>query len=383
MTGPEGRYKMVRMSDAKRREVLAQLDATDTPSNRSNRRNARRLPYRRTHVSIAIHQPGAVTIECTVPTRDISAGGLSFVYWGFLYKGTVCRCTLARPDGRVHEFEGEVAWCRHLSGPNHLVGIRFRQAIHADQFLERQDRAASHEPVDPRKINGRVLVVCGNGTDRQLIELQLCRTSVEYVCVAGGEQAVEVIGKLSFDLVLCEMDTLGNTAAQTLVAMRMAGTQARFVAVTAETDLERLRRMRDAGASLFIHKPFSEEQVTAALLGALYDGVVMDDNQLVLSSLLAGQGIDDVIVSFVEEARLLVDSLRAAWDAGDVASVRADAVTLRGNGASVGFPQVGAAAAELIAALDRDPRDTRAGAAMLRHLCSLCARLSAPHARAA
>lgn len=378
MSGQEYRYRVVRMNESQRREVLAKLDGVGHSTDRPNRRNAPRLPYRRTHVSIAISQPGGVTIECTVPTRDLSSGGLSFVYWGFLHQNTVCHCALVQADGRLHEVEGEVAWCRHLSGPNHLIGIRFRRSIHAEQFIDRQDRTSSRNRLDPKKIHGRALLICNSRIDRRLMEMHLNRTSIEFICVPTGAQAVDVIGKQSFDVVLCEMDSSPEAGEQALVAMRMVGTQAHFIAITVETDPRRQRRMRDAGAQDILVKPLNEEHIFKALLRALYDGEATDDDSLVLHSMMCGQGIDDLIESFVNEARCAAEEMRHAWDLGDLATLRALAIKLRGTAAGVGFPQLSETATDLIAALDSGRHaDPETIAPSVRHLCSLAARLSA------
>src|SRR5690606_22357298 len=53
--------KVIRMSNAERRDVLARLDETEAAHVGANRRRAPRLSFRRTHVKIQITQPEGMT----------------------------------------------------------------------------------------------------------------------------------------------------------------------------------------------------------------------------------------------------------------------------------------------------------------------------------
>jgi CheY-like chemotaxis protein len=369
-----------RLNEAQRRALLARLDEQDAPQNHNNRRGMPRLPFRRTHVAINITQPGGGDVACTVPTRDLSAGGLSFIYWGFLYKGTHIQCALTRRRGTADLVESTVSWCKFIAGANHLIGVRFRQKIQPEMYLELEDGRLLARNFDPRTLTGRVLVLAQNELDRRLLSHYLKQTGLDFVCVDAPRLAAEITARQPFDLVLVDLDLQGDEAERAMVQMRMAGFDGSFLALTAETDSARHRKATEAGATDILRKPFAEDAFLRTLARWLKADTTGDEGPIF--SELSGRGLDDLIGAFVTQCKQAARDLRALSDRCDLPGLRQACTLLRGNGGSYGFPAVTDAACEAVTAIDA-AESTSEITIPLRKLISILTRLAPPTATSA
>jgi hypothetical protein len=124
-----------RLSDADQKVLLDRLDATDALNPHKNRRRAPRIPYRKNNVTIRIHHPGGSTAASYVSTRNLSDGGISFLYHGFLYKGTHVEVVLTRLTGGEDVHAGVVQHCALVQRMYHLIGVQFTIKIAPELYL--------------------------------------------------------------------------------------------------------------------------------------------------------------------------------------------------------------------------------------------------------
>lgn len=135
-------------------------------------------------------QPGAsAPLAFVVATRNISAGGLSFLHDGFVHKGAVCRLRLVNRFGSWADVEGP--WSAVDATVNE-VSVMFRSPI---------------EPSDicPEAATQRVLLA-----EDSLAMLRIAKHcpesfNTEVVHVPDGRQALELATEQEFDLVLMDM----------------------------------------------------------------------------------------------------------------------------------------------------------------------------------
>lgn len=184
-------------------------------------------------------------------------------------------------------------------------------------------------------MKARILAVEDTPSLRALLEAVLLRAGYVVTLAADGEEAATVYEKERFDAVVMDiqMPVLdGFGAAERMRALEKAAglPAAPILALTANTDSTDLRRCLDAGFSATVRKPFSREELLAALDAALGGG--RDAIEVAVDPEFA-----DLVPRFLENARADAAAMGDAHARGDLASLAATAHRLVGAGASFGF----------------------------------------------
>ena len=371
--------------------LLDRLDARDAADDgRLGRRNAR-ATYRRSDVHLVVHHPGGSVTERKVLTRDLSAGGLSFIHGGYLHVGTRCDVTLARYVGGKDTVRGTVQHCEHIAGTWHTVGVKFERRIFPKLYLDPEHAVAVEADArDPATVSGRVLLLDDNELDRRLMQHHLRRTKIELTGVGRLDQACEALANQTSDnpfvLAIVDLnlaDDEAEIAPGEVVRRVLSVGVPRVAACTAESDAQRLRVVREAGACGVLSKPYDGERLigsVATWLGnanPLRAGTLPRDAEEAIYSTMAKQlDMQPLIDDFVRNVKSNLQSFRGAIDADDLAKCRAFCISLRGGGSSFGFASATEAAAEAVTSLDATMSVTEA-AVQLQRLQDVCVRLSA------
>lgn len=112
----------------------------------------------------------------------------------------------------------------------------------------------------------RALVVDDSGMMRQMIRTLLERNGVEVVGAAdNGKQAVELYTELKPDFVTMDMIMPQQSGLQTLKQIRKLDPQAIVIMISSLSAEDSAAVCTEVGASDYIVKPFTEEQVLAVL----------------------------------------------------------------------------------------------------------------------
>jgi CheY-like chemotaxis protein len=232
------------------------------------------------------------------------------------------------------------------------------------------------QPPPLPKLRGRVLVVEDQPLNREVAEGMLTALGLRVETAADGRQALEMLAKERFDLVLmdCQMPVMdGFSATAELRRREAAGPRVPIVALTADATSDGREKCLAAGMDDHLAKPFTR----AALHGALSKWLSADLDDLVapppspppapalldratLDALraLPRRGSKDMLSHIVElylsDSRALVDTIERALDAGQGAELARAAHAWRSYNGNVG--------AHALARLCRDLEDQgRAG----------------------
>lgn len=153
---------------------------------------------------------------------------------------------------------------------------------------------------DDNEINRRLLVT--------LIERQAGMTHVAH----DGTEAVARALAGSYDCVLMDIQMPGLDGTDALRAIKQRRPQLPVIAVTAESDRERLEEFRHAGFDGVLVKPVTEEVIIEALLGTLKDAPVTDGESPQASLLREAPALDiDEAVTLAGGSRTLAAQLHA------------------------------------------------------------------------
>lgn len=120
----------------------------------------------------------------------------------------------------------------------------------------------------------RALIVDDSGMMRQMIRTLLEKNGVEVVGAAeNGKQAVELYTELKPDFVTMDMIMPQQSGLQTLKQIRQQDPQAVVIMISSLSAEDSAAVCTEVGASGYIVKPFTEEQVLAVLNKAVGPGI--------------------------------------------------------------------------------------------------------------
>jgi hypothetical protein len=72
-----------------------------------------------------------------IRTRNISCGGVAILHNVYLHPKTLCHVVLMTRHNEGVGLAASVAWCRHLEGLGHEIGLRFEKPIDVTEFVDK------------------------------------------------------------------------------------------------------------------------------------------------------------------------------------------------------------------------------------------------------
>lgn len=368
----------VRMTAHQRSELLCRLDESPGMGRAIDRRRQERIEYRVPDIAVVVQHPGGGAGKFLVHARNISAGGMAFIHGGYIHPGSDCRVALTRRDGRPLTVAGVIAHCRHLEGPHHEVGIRFRKEIDPTDVMppvvEDDDEGEADSGLPA--LQGHVLIVEKSTFERRLLTRCLAGTGLELTEVETTGAALDEMRRHSFQLVLCDVSPDGDAPARMIKQMRDMDFKGPIILVTAENDITRLTSAREAGANEIIGKPYTANSIVSLVAKWLETQAA---GGTVYSTLEERPGMSELIADFVDEAERLAHQMEKAISDGAFSRVRDLTQRLAASGAEFGFEAVTKAARDALAALVTS-RSVAASSGPLRQLIDLCHRLGCSRA---
>lgn len=117
----------------------------------------------------------------------------------------------------------------------------------------------------------KVLIVEDNETNRLLLELFLQERKIEFDSAIHGKQAINKIAKISYDLVLMDINMPVMDGLSAIKELRKRGYTMPIVTLSANVIESDIQEFIAAGASDTLHKPIVAEKLDAILKKYLYD----------------------------------------------------------------------------------------------------------------
>ncbi|UCG32607.1 MAG: response regulator [Phycisphaerales bacterium] len=303
--------------------LLDRLDQEDQAIPGRGMQQWERYRYRRLDVMLKLYQPGGTLQTLVVPTRNISAWGLSLVHGGYVYIGTRCTVQLVTARDTRREIPGRVVRCRHTGGRVHEMGIRFEREIDAAEFLA-------------NAIAQRVLVAEDDAAMGRLLCHYMEEMSADVEVVENGLDATDRAMNKRFDLILLDLDMPDMDGLSVLETLRRQGCCETIVALTAQTGAKDRERFLEAGFDDFMVKPVSK--------GSLERLLSLSRREPVYSSLTGGPRVERLVAEFVAELGDKVRAMENALGRQDMEEVRRLARSLHGEAGSYGFQPLAEAA---------------------------------------
>jgi CheY-like chemotaxis protein/HPt (histidine-containing phosphotransfer) domain-containing protein len=365
------------LSDEQRREFWAHVEDAD-PQAPWIKKRPPRLAYNQDNVVVRATHPGGGSITGTVYAHDLSAGGMSFLYQGYLHVGTTLSVTLPRRLTGEETVDGKVARCQHVGGTWHAVGVKFNAPVSVKMFVSptEWEHLPTGNPIRPESLTGQVLMIDDQELDRLLFAHMLRATRLKVTGVADIDQAVMALRGLVFDVVCVDL-TLGVGKARgedVIEAVRSAGHRGPIAVISGEPS-NRLDAVRAMNIEHALAKPYDAEQLFALLAGALGVGGT-DPADLLYSDLADQEGYGELLQKFCDRVQGAMREFRRHVDANQLDEVVLTCQTLRGSAGGFGYPAVAAAATSAIKAINACG-DVGEATADLQKLVAVCKRLTA------
>ncbi len=326
-------HRSIRCSDE---EIVAVLDGLDAepPVAAAELRSQERFSFRRTACVVHLQQPGeAETVAHQVISRGLSAGGMSFLYGGFVHRGSKCVVQLVSTHGAWENVAGTVASCRHVQGFIHEIGVQFGREIDVGQFC-------------PDAVKTRVLFAEDDLSIVRLVTLHLSKLNTELTHVVDGQAAVDQARENIFDVILMDMEMPVLDGFEATRELREKGYVGKIIASTALTAPADRERCLQAGCDGYLSKPYSREDLSA-LLKSLQE-------EPLFSSMADSPAMIELIASFCDELPSKLRAVEEAYATEDMGKLEALSRSLKGEAGSYGFEPITDAAAEIEKAVRKE-----------------------------
>lgn len=116
-------YRVI-LTEGQKAELMNLLKEGWRSKQVDNRRAHERVEYWLREVGLEIDHPGGGVGLFLVYPREVSAGGISVIHGAFVHPHSRCKVQLTTIHGNKQLVTGRVAWCDHLRGPLHGLGIQ-------------------------------------------------------------------------------------------------------------------------------------------------------------------------------------------------------------------------------------------------------------------
>jgi len=374
MTQPTYR-RSVDLTDNDREAMLSRLEEAASAPRGSSRRKEPRMEYRAVDIALTIQHPGGTSANFLVASRNLSAGGMSFLHGGFLHSGTECRVILTAKDGHRIALTGTVRSCRLIERRTHEIGIQFCEKIDPAQFCSPDDLSNRPQPVSTELpiLNGCALSICADRSERRAIEQRLAAAEMNVISVESVGAALDKLRRLDIDVIFFELGLDGMKTATAIGALRGTGYHGPIVAI-GDIKEDEIRESPES-VSAVIAKPSEAKELLHTVKQLIRVGEGGD--LAPIFSTLAGQpGTDDLIRQFVLQCQTVADRLKQGLTYCDSDLVRRSCQTLQTTSAGYGFPSLAEAARHALLALTGS-NPVHRSKARIEFVISLCRRLSA------
>lgn len=357
----------LRLSDRDKARLLAAIEKASKCDPFTGHRRLR-VPWHKHDLTLKLMNEAGTAVNTVVLARNIGRWGAALVHGRYVYPGTRCELILPALDGKQNIQAGEIMHSRHVQGMVHELGLRFDHPIDLAKYAELTpeqesrhltelaDDAPSEDAQPFIRSASRVLVVDDFASDRRLYNHWLSKAGMAVTSVTGSRAALEEVVDINFDGLVIDYHLGAETGVDVIRSLRSTQFVAPILAVSASDDGEAATAMLDAGADLFLAKPFTGEELISnirAMMGYQDEA----DNAPIVSTLTDDPDMRPLLTEFTRRLTTQAEQLRDANARHDYDTLEQIARMLKGAGSGYGFEAISSHAAALQAALDNNAAD--------------------------
>ncbi|MBL8878692.1 MAG: response regulator [Phycisphaerales bacterium] len=304
------------------RGVVESMDtAAAATAGDPEKRELNRFRYRVRELFVDIQQTPGVWKRFAVPTRNLSASGLSLIVGHFIYPRTRVRIHLISIYNHHTVQHGVVTRCRYVPATAglHEVGVKFDADVDVGMF---------YAGVAPAKL----LVVDSSPRMQKLMRAMLPEEAAQISGIREVDNITSRMQAMQFDLALVNADMEGLDAAFLARELRESGCVAPLVGYSASEQDELKQQCLDAGFDIWLMTPITRNTLSTVVSSL--------KNEPVISSLIHQHDMFEMIDQFAAAARNRAKEIQKLATQLDVPTLQRLVTALRNDADVAGFESI-------------------------------------------
>lgn len=141
----------------------------------------------------------------------------------------------------------------------------------------------------------RILVVDDEESIREFLEIMLKKEGYDVVCVEDGQEAIDILKKKSFDMVISDMQMPNVTGIELLRHVKEQSPDLTFMMITAFGTTETAVEAMKLGAYDYITKPFKIDEVRINIANALRSQSLEVENRALKKELVKENSFQNLV----------------------------------------------------------------------------------------
>jgi|GEM_PF-975777 len=358
----------LRLSDRDKTKLLWALDE-------ANKRDQGE-EQRRLRVACTNNKEAVFSLKSEVPSapqlnmlvRNLSRWGATLVHGRYIHPDSPCEILIHAENGTWHKQTGTVRHSRHIQGTIHEIGVEFDEPIDLSEFvrltteqetLYLQELAEDlPEAVDEEvmQLSSRVLIADDFASDRKLFGHWLAQAGLTVSTMVDGRSAKIQIQEQIYDLLVIDYRLGEDNGVEVIKELRQGQFTAPIIAISADDSEELKASAIEAGASRFLVKPFTEEE----LVNTAFELIGVDasaDLSPIYSSYNDDMEMRPLLTEFTRGLATYIDELRDANSQNDFEALDRISHRLKGAGNGYGYPDITSNASDVLSALRMENPD--------------------------
>lgn len=352
MSNLAGYRQLVPLTEPELAAVFAQLDSV-VRSAKAPKRSSDRASYRVGEVPVLIQHPGGGIGKYLCYTRDLTANGIGLLHGGFIHPGTVCEIVLTTILGDARAVRGKVAWCTHVSGKIHAVGVKFAVPIEPRSYMDPCLSGGIGARDDGNNAQvGVALMIDSEPMDIELLKIHFSETPVQLIRAGSKADAINIVENSPIDVVLVELTVSDGSAEEVVRDLRAGGYGGPFIVLTRDTNAERLSKAAALGAVAVIGKPYEPAKLIRLVMDQVAKSEVPVSDAPIYSALEGAIASSEPLQKYLELLAQMRDRVRKAMKDNDQNAAVSICQSLQGSAKGFGLPIIAQAARVALRRLD-------------------------------
>lgn len=359
---------------------IAKVNDAQQPSAVKLRRRHPRLRDESILASIRIATGiGNFGLSRNTAVLDISAGGLQFIWTGFVHSSTQFSVQLQRPGGSPFVVEASCVWCKHLRNRFHAVGAQTKAPIPLHDIISPQLwlEICAQNPELQHPVNGRMSVFGEASLTVQSALFQVRDSGLTVQTIDNRGALMDLIERAATDIIVADADPESLDATEFIAACRGRSFIGPIILMSMDRETEYAAQMDPLRRSRFVHLPMTTNAIVAAVRDVVRDhpDCILEAREIYSKSPHTRHR-DEALRHFISLAKTMCDEARHAMDAGRLEAVTKVVQSLAASGGSHGYEELSLAAMRYLSSAS-DPKQQKRLPSLLQGIQTIVERLRA------
>lgn len=352
------------LSDRDKAKLLWAIDQANCQEVLTDNRRLR-VSCTNNEAVLALKSDGGGETKLTMLARNLGRWGAALVHGRYIHPESRCELSLQTSNGMRQSMLGTVRHVRHIQGTIHELGVTFDDPIDLSEFVslspteetrylrELADSTPETDDTAVVELSNRVLVIDHFASDRKLMSHWLTQAGLSVMSASDARGAMVQVQEQVFDMLLIDYRLGSSNGIELIRELRQNQFTAPIIAMSSDESPELEKNLLEAGADLFLCKPFTAKQLTEAT----YDLIGIDasaDTSPIFSKHKNDIEMRPLLTEFTRGLASYIDELRDANAQGNYDMIETISRRLKGAGQGYGFPIISEQAAELLTTLNGD-----------------------------